>query len=99
MKTTPTRTKLKIKTPVKVHLDYDMEDSHSNDVRSIYQKYKFSLSTTIKSDLVYRENEVKEIEDFLQIHLKTEKSSSIYVSGPPGTGKCVLNYLIKFRYI
>ena len=67
------------------------------DVRSIYQKYKFSLSTTVKFDLVYRENEVKEMDDFLQIHLKTKKSSSIYVSGPPGTGMCVVNYLIKFR--
>ena len=56
---------------------------------NIYQKYKHALSTTIKSELVYRENEAKEIKEFIQTHLINKKSSSIYISGPPGTGKLI----------
>ena len=48
---------------------------------NIYQKYKHALSTTIKSELVFREQETKEIKNFLTDHLKKGKSTSIYISG------------------
>ena len=48
---------------------------------NVYQKYKHALSTTIKTDLWFREKEANEIRSFLSDHIKKKKSTSIYISG------------------
>lgn len=48
---------------------------------TIYQKCKNALSNTTKTELVFRDNKIKEIENFVQTHLKKQTSSSIYISG------------------
>ena len=80
---TKTSAKPKRGKPEKVPQDEEMSDDQ-NEVPielNIYQKYSLALSTTIKSELVFREKETNEIRSFLDDHLQAKKSSSIYVLG------------------
>lgn len=45
------------------------------------------MHTSAPTNLPGREIELKKLEDFLCDHLEKEKSGTLYVSGPPGTGK------------
>ncbi|XP_025081051.1 cell division control protein 6 homolog [Pomacea canaliculata] len=53
----------------------------------IYQTAKQALHTAKPNHLVGREQEVVEIKDFLSHLLHKKSAGSMYISGPPGTGK------------
>lgn len=46
-----------------------------------------ALHSSAPESLPGREGELAELENFIQLHLKEGSSGSLYVSGPPGTGK------------
>ncbi|KAL0119612.1 hypothetical protein PUN28_007806 [Cardiocondyla obscurior] len=52
-----------------------------------YQNARKSLHSSITEDLPGREEELKKLQKYLFEHLNQEASGSLYISGPPGTGK------------
>ncbi len=56
---------------------------------------KSALHTAIPSILTGRQYEITRIKEFLLNHVTTETPGSLYISGPPGTGKtaAVTKYL------
>lgn len=52
-----------------------------------YQTARKALHSTTPSSLPGREKEIKELEDFIKEHLLNQSSGTLYISGPPGTGK------------
>ncbi|XP_011298004.1 cell division control protein 6 homolog [Fopius arisanus] len=56
-------------------------------VSSKYQNARKALHSSAPESLPGREKELAELEEFIKDHLKENKSGSLYVSGPPGTGK------------
>lgn len=52
-----------------------------------YQNARLALHSSETEDLPGRENELVKLQEFLQKHLEEETSGSLYISGPPGTGK------------
>lgn len=52
-----------------------------------YQNAKISLACIETNHLPGRENEIKQLCDFMLEHLHNSMSGSLYVSGQPGTGK------------
>ncbi|KAL1498354.1 hypothetical protein ABEB36_009167 [Hypothenemus hampei] len=61
-----------------------------------YQTARKALHSNFPVELPGRENELKVIENFIQNHLENGSSGSIYISGPPGTGKTAsLNLILE----
>lgn len=54
---------------------------------NIYQDAKRALHSTTPDSLPGRQKELKELEFFIKEHLEEKRSGSLYISGPPGTGK------------
>lgn len=54
---------------------------------SKYCKARKALHSCSSENLPGRETELAKLEEFIREHLKNESSGSLYVSGPPGTGK------------
>lgn len=52
-----------------------------------YQTARKALHSTTPSTLPGREKELKELEEFIKEHLEKQSSGTLYISGPPGTGK------------
>ncbi|XP_026827321.1 cell division control protein 6 homolog [Ooceraea biroi] len=52
-----------------------------------YQDARKALHSSVTEDLPGREEELAKLHEFLHSHLEKETSASLYVSGPPGTGK------------
>lgn len=52
-----------------------------------YQNARKALHGSRTEDLPGREGELAKLQEFLERHLKEGTSDSLYVSGPPGTGK------------
>ncbi|XP_036143018.1 cell division control protein 6 homolog isoform X2 [Monomorium pharaonis] len=52
-----------------------------------YQNARKSLHSSITENLPGREEELTKLQKFLLGHLDQETSGSLYISGPPGTGK------------
>ncbi|XP_011505578.1 PREDICTED: cell division control protein 6 homolog [Ceratosolen solmsi marchali] len=52
-----------------------------------YSEARKALHGSLPDNLIGREVELTKLEDFLQDHLDKRSSSSLYVSGLPGTGK------------
>ncbi|EFN77760.1 Cell division control protein 6-like protein [Harpegnathos saltator] len=52
-----------------------------------YQNARLALHSSETEELPGRENELNKLQEFFQEHLEKETSSSLYISGPPGTGK------------
>lgn len=52
-----------------------------------YQVARKALHSTTPSSLPGREKEIKELENFITEHLRKQSSGTLYISGPPGTGK------------
>lgn len=52
-----------------------------------YQTARKALHSTTPSSLPGREKEINELEDFIKEHLQKQSSGTMYISGPPGTGK------------
>ncbi|XP_076763867.1 cell division cycle 6 [Xylocopa sonorina] len=62
-----------------------------------YQNARKALHSSIPESLPGRESELQKLQEFMEEHLKTETSGSLYVSGPPGTGKtaCLSKLILK----
>lgn len=54
---------------------------------TIYQSARKALHSTVPVQMPGRENEHKQLRDFIKCHLMNKTSGTLYVSGPPGTGK------------
>ncbi|KAG5893707.1 hypothetical protein JTB14_017814 [Gonioctena quinquepunctata] len=54
---------------------------------SAYQSARQALHSTPPADMPGRENELEEMRSFIQSNLEDKCSGSLYISGPPGTGK------------
>lgn len=71
----------------------------SGDYFYINYKIQFrqALHSTAPINLPGREKELQELENIINTSLKKETSTSLYVSGPPGTGKtaCLTNIIQK----
>ncbi|XP_033343004.1 cell division cycle 6 isoform X6 [Megalopta genalis] len=52
-----------------------------------YRNARKALHSSVPEILPGRESQLTQLQDFMVEHLKTEKSASLYISGPPGTGK------------
>lgn len=52
-----------------------------------YSDARRALHGSLINDLPGREIELEQLQDFIQTHLDNKSSGSLYVSGPPGTGK------------
>ena len=52
-----------------------------------YRTAKRHLHTAKPSQLVGRNSEEQEIEEFISVRINEKRSGSLYVSGAPGTGK------------
>ncbi|XP_078046379.1 cell division cycle 6 isoform X2 [Augochlora pura] len=53
----------------------------------MYRNARKALHSSVPETLPGREPELSQLQDFMEEHVKTEKSASLYISGPPGTGK------------
>ncbi|KAK9870408.1 hypothetical protein WA026_007978 [Henosepilachna vigintioctopunctata] len=53
----------------------------------IYQIAKRALHSTTPECMTSRQVELEELESFIKTHMKNKTSASLYISGPPGTGK------------
>ncbi|KAK3927264.1 Cell division control protein 6-like protein [Frankliniella fusca] len=65
------------------------------DLEDLLGKARTALHTHAQTSLPGREEELGKLNDFIQSHLTDNKSGSLYISGPPGTGKtaCLTNVL------
>ncbi|XP_044752179.1 cell division control protein 6 homolog isoform X2 [Coccinella septempunctata] len=61
---------------------------------SIYQDAKRALHSTTPEAMPGRQKEFEELEFFIKEHLEEKRSGSLYISGPPGTGKTACLTLI-----
>ncbi|XP_034943367.1 cell division control protein 6 homolog [Chelonus insularis] len=52
-----------------------------------YQSARNALHSGIPENLIGRESELAELNSFIKDNLEHESSGSLYISGPPGTGK------------
>ncbi|XP_012262534.1 cell division control protein 6 homolog [Athalia rosae] len=73
-------------------LDKVTEDKEQLQPKRLFPSMKFqsarkALHSSTPVSLPGREAELKELRDFLSDRLKNNGSGSLYVSGPPGTGK------------
>lgn len=63
---------------------------------SAYKDAKQVLHTACPDRIIGREKEIKQLSSFLDDHLSRRKPGSLYVAGPPGTGKTAcLSHLLK----
>lgn len=61
---------------------------------NIYQDAKKALHSTTPETLPGRQKEFEDLRVFINEHLEEKKSGSLYISGPPGTGKTACLTLI-----
>ncbi|KAJ8981216.1 hypothetical protein NQ317_004158 [Molorchus minor] len=67
---------------------------------NIYQNARRALHSMCPTDMPGREKELDELRTFIKTHLEGETSGSLYVSGPPGTGKTAsLNMILESEQI
>lgn len=73
-----------------------LESPKSTKPKNNFQKARQILNTNETKNLPCREKEYEELKFFLAEHLTNKSSGSMYVSGPPGTGKTAcLSKLLK----
>lgn len=85
------------KTPCKLFNDLSLvtNSSEGNDFSKTdrileynsYENAKKVLHSYSTEELVGREEELKEINNFILNNIRKKTSGSLYISGPPGTGK------------
>lgn len=65
-----------------------------------YRNARKALHSSVPDTLPGRENELQKLQEFMEEHLKNETSGSLYVSGPPGTGKtaCLSKLMLKTEF-
>ncbi|XP_028132368.1 cell division control protein 6 homolog [Diabrotica virgifera virgifera] len=75
------------------------DEESSTDIpknRNAYQSARQALHGTAPTEMPGREKELKDLREFIDRHIKDQISGSLYVSGPPGTGKTAsLNIILK----
>lgn len=54
---------------------------------NLYQSARKALHSSLPTTLPGREKELEELNTFISNHIEKEQSGTLYVSGPPGTGK------------
>ena len=63
---------------------------------SAYDSVKVALHSSVGAPLIGREKEISFLHDFISENLRKKNSASIYVSGPPGTGKTAsINHILE----
>lgn len=81
--------------PGKTEIDLNSSEEE-NASKSTYQQARKALHSQFPTDLPGREKEIEEIKVFIEDHLNNNTSGSIYISGPPGTGKTAsLNLILE----
>ncbi|OAD54007.1 Cell division control protein 6 like protein [Eufriesea mexicana] len=65
-----------------------------------YRNARKALHGSVPESLPGRENELQRLQQFMEEHLKNETSGSLYVSGPPGTGKtaCLSKLILRTEF-
>ncbi|KAK9308759.1 hypothetical protein QLX08_001367 [Tetragonisca angustula] len=65
-----------------------------------YRNARRALHSSVPETLPGREIELQKLQEFMEEHLKNETSGSLYVSGPPGTGKtaCLSKLILKTEF-
>ncbi|XP_072763322.1 cell division control protein 6 homolog isoform X2 [Anoplolepis gracilipes] len=84
--------KLNPKQLFKPHLSEEEEEEEELNSNSLfgsnkYQNARKALHSSVTEELPGREEELAKLQEFFQKHLEQRTSGSLYVSGPPGTGK------------
>ncbi|KAL6424147.1 hypothetical protein ACFW04_009782 [Cataglyphis niger] len=82
--------KLSPKQLFKSYLSKEEEDELNSNLLSgsnKYQSARKALHSCATEELPGREEELDKLQEFFQKHLEQGTSGSLYVSGPPGTGK------------
>lgn len=88
----------KSKQEVKKSVDNISEEIKVVDTKQYtqYQNARKALHSNFPTELPGRESEIEELRSFILDHLVNGSSGSIYVSGPPGTGKTAsLNSIVQ----
>lgn len=89
--------KLRLTSPIKNVTDSETQQSNKEvkSKNSQYQNARKALHSNFPTDMPGREKEIEEIKAFITNHVNNETSGSIYISGPPGTGKTAsLNLIV-----
>ncbi|KAI4467517.1 cell division control protein 6-related [Holotrichia oblita] len=80
--------KLSINSPQsKLHENEKLEPKKLFEDKNIYQNARKALHSTAPVHLPGREEQLLDLKVFILQHCSTKESSTIYISGPPGTGK------------
>lgn len=70
------------------------------DIKDGFKNVKKALHSSTPTQMVGRETEVTELTKFLDKHINDGSSGSVYVSGPPGTGKtATLTHILATRQV
>jgi len=80
------------------NLKVEKTEEHANHVKpkSQYRDARKALHSNSPTEMPGREREIEELTKFIEENLANDNSSSIYVSGPPGTGKTAsLNLILQ----
>lgn len=78
----------------KLNLNTPKRSSHKNLFDSPYQDARRALHSTLPNRMPARENELNELRKFINACIENNTSGSLYISGPPGTGKTAAINLI-----
>ncbi|GJQ76335.1 Cdc6 [Trypoxylus dichotomus] len=79
---------LKISSPnAKLNAEEKLEPKNLFEDKNIYQSARKALHSTIPAYLPGREEQLLELKNYIREHLNTKISGTVYISGPPGTGK------------
>lgn len=63
---------------------------------NVYQSARRALHPTFATKMPGREKELEQLKEFIEGHLNNQTSGSLYISGPPGTGKTAsLNLILE----
>nr|XP_022911609.1 cell division control protein 6 homolog [Onthophagus taurus] len=76
---------LSLNSPKKALNENKEENKFEN--KTVYQNARKALHSTTPSVMPGRQKELEELRCFILKHLKETKSGTMYISGPPGTGK------------
>ncbi|XP_066588656.1 cell division control protein 6 homolog isoform X2 [Prorops nasuta] len=79
----------------KLNLDSSDDKEEKLTPRCLFPNNRYcnarkALHSSVPTNLPGRETELNELKEFIGEHLKNNRSGSLYVSGPPGTGKTAL---------
>ncbi|XP_057652846.1 cell division control protein 6 homolog [Diorhabda carinulata] len=85
--------------------EIDAPDDSNKEVEipknvTLYQSARQALHGTLPNEMPGRERELSQLRDFIVQHIENSTSGSLYISGPPGTGKTAsLNMILQDNHI